>query len=113
MHFYKESTTELEKEELWGNFETVIGHLNTTLDELLETLKIQEDIAKEFSDFPGGGGSEQAIVLANSGDRLTKSGKQMINFNISTALLDDTGTTSNSSKLENNVRFTFLLAPME
>jgi len=47
VNFYKESTTQLEKEELWGNFETVIGHLNTTLDELLETLKIQEDIAKE------------------------------------------------------------------
>ncbi|BAU56198.1 sensor histidine kinase [Mucilaginibacter gotjawali] len=47
VHFYKESTTELEKEELWGNFDTVIGHLNSTLDELLETLKIQEDIAKE------------------------------------------------------------------
>lgn len=47
VHFYKESTTQMEKEELWENFETVIGHLNTTLDELLETLKIQEDIAKE------------------------------------------------------------------
>ena len=47
VHFYKESTTQEEKDELWGNFETVIGHLNSTLDELLETLKIQEDIAKE------------------------------------------------------------------
>ncbi len=47
VHFYKESTTQEDKDELWGNFETVIGHLNTTLDELLETLKIQEDLAKE------------------------------------------------------------------
>lgn len=47
VHFYKESTTTEDKDELWGNFETVIGHLNSTLDELLETLKIQEDIAKE------------------------------------------------------------------
>jgi len=47
VHLYKESDSETEKEELWGNFETVIGHLNGTLDELLETLKIQEDIAKE------------------------------------------------------------------
>jgi PAS domain S-box-containing protein len=47
LHFYKDSTTQEEKDELWGNFETVIGHLNVTLDELLETLKIQEDTAKE------------------------------------------------------------------
>jgi len=47
VHFYKESTTPEDKDELWGNFETVIGHLNTTLDELLETLKIQEDTTKE------------------------------------------------------------------
>ncbi len=47
VHFYKESTTQEDKDELWGNFETVIEHLNSTLDELLETLKIQEDIAKE------------------------------------------------------------------
>ena len=47
VHFYKESTIEQEQEELWQNFETVIGHLNTTLDELLETLKIQEDTTKE------------------------------------------------------------------
>jgi PAS domain S-box-containing protein len=46
-NFYKESTTQEDKDELWGNFETVIGHLNTTLDELLETLKIQEDTTKD------------------------------------------------------------------
>jgi PAS domain S-box-containing protein len=46
-NFYKESTTQEDKDELWGNFETVIGHLNTTLDELLETLKIQEDTARD------------------------------------------------------------------
>jgi len=47
MHFYKESVSQEDKDDLWGNFETVITHLNTTLDELLETLKIQEDTAKE------------------------------------------------------------------
>lgn len=47
MHFYKDSKTPEDKEELWGNFETVIGHLNTTLDELLETLRIQEDTGRE------------------------------------------------------------------
>ena len=47
MHFYKESESQEDKDDLWGNFETVINHLNTTLDELLETLKIQEDTAKE------------------------------------------------------------------
>jgi PAS domain S-box-containing protein len=47
VHFYKESTTPEDKDDLWGNFETVIGHLNTTLDDLLETLKIQEDTGKE------------------------------------------------------------------
>jgi len=47
MHFYNESTTAEDKQELWKNFETVIGHLNTTLNDLLETLRIQEDTAKE------------------------------------------------------------------
>lgn len=47
MHFYKESESQEDKDDLWGNFETVITHLNTTLDELLETLKIQEDTGKE------------------------------------------------------------------
>jgi len=50
VNFYKESTSQEDKDELWGNFETVIGHLNTTLDELLETLKIQEDTAKHRED---------------------------------------------------------------
>jgi PAS domain S-box-containing protein len=47
VQFYKESTSEKEKDELWGSFETVVGHLTGTLDELLETLNIQEDTAKE------------------------------------------------------------------
>jgi PAS domain S-box-containing protein len=48
VHFYKESTSAEEKEELWGNFETVIGHLTTTLDELVETLRVQEDAATDL-----------------------------------------------------------------
>jgi PAS domain S-box-containing protein len=47
LHLYKESTTAEDKDELWQNFETVIGHLNTSLDDLLETLRIQEDTTKE------------------------------------------------------------------
>lgn len=47
MQFYKESTTQENKDDLWKNFETVIGHLNITLDDLLETLCIQEDTSKE------------------------------------------------------------------
>jgi PAS domain S-box-containing protein len=47
VHFYKESISQEDKDDLWGNFETVVGHLNSTLDELLETLKIQEDTSKE------------------------------------------------------------------
>jgi len=46
LHFYKESTTIEDKEDLWGNFETVVHHLNTTLDELLEALKIQDETNK-------------------------------------------------------------------
>ncbi|MBW4891805.1 PAS domain-containing sensor histidine kinase [Mucilaginibacter sp. HMF5004] len=47
VHLYKESVDDADRQELWGNFETVTQHLNVTLDELLETLKIQEDTAKE------------------------------------------------------------------
>ena len=47
VQFYKESTSEKEKDDLWGSFETVVGHLTGTLDELLETLNIQEGAAKE------------------------------------------------------------------
>jgi len=47
IHFYKESETAEDKHDLWTNFETVVQHLNVTLDELLETLKIQEDTTKQ------------------------------------------------------------------
>jgi len=47
VHFYKESNSPEDRHDLWGNFETVVHHLNDTLEELLETLKIQEDVAKE------------------------------------------------------------------
>jgi len=47
IHFYKESTSNEDRNDLWGNFDTVVDHLNITLDELLETLKIQEDVEKE------------------------------------------------------------------
>jgi PAS domain S-box-containing protein len=47
VHLYKESVDDQDRAELWGNFETVTQHLNTTLDELLETLRIQEDTTKE------------------------------------------------------------------
>ncbi len=50
VHLYKESVDDDDRAELWKNFETVTQHLNTTLDELLETLKIQEDTAKERED---------------------------------------------------------------
>jgi PAS domain S-box-containing protein len=47
IHFYKESETPEDRHDLWTNFETVVQHVNQTLDELLETLKIQEDTAKQ------------------------------------------------------------------
>ena len=47
LHFYKESTSSEDKEMLFDKFETVIHHLTSTLNELTEALKIQEDISKE------------------------------------------------------------------
>ncbi|MCF4101258.1 PAS domain S-box protein [Gillisia sp. M10.2A] len=43
MHFYQESTSVEDKEMLFTKFETVINHLTSTLNELIEALKIQED----------------------------------------------------------------------
>jgi len=47
VNFYKEATSQVEKDELWGNFETVISHLVSTLDELMATLNAQEDNGKD------------------------------------------------------------------
>lgn len=43
IYFYKESETAEEKSELFSKFETVVEHLNSILNDLIETLKIQED----------------------------------------------------------------------
>ena len=53
MYFYKESQTEEDKAIIFSKFETVIVHLNSILNELIETLKIQEDtnIERETVDF--------------------------------------------------------------
>ncbi|MDH4089702.1 MAG: ATP-binding protein [Cyclobacteriaceae bacterium] len=47
LHFYKESTRSEDREMLLGKFETVINHLTSTLNDLTEALKIQEDLSKE------------------------------------------------------------------
>lgn len=49
LYFYKTSPSEEEKEMLFEKFEIVVAHLGSTLEELIETLKIQEDteIARE------------------------------------------------------------------
>jgi PAS domain S-box-containing protein len=46
LHFYKESPSQEDKEMLFTKFETVINHLTSTLNELIEVLKIQEDVSK-------------------------------------------------------------------
>lgn len=43
LYFYNTSSSEEDKAMIFAKFETVIQHLSTTLEELIETLKIQED----------------------------------------------------------------------
>ncbi len=47
LHFYKESTSDQDKAVLFSKFEIVIHHLTSTLNELIESLKIQGDLGKE------------------------------------------------------------------
>ncbi len=47
LQFYKESTRHEDREMLLGKFETVIRHLTSTLNDLTEALKIQEDVSKD------------------------------------------------------------------
>ncbi len=47
LYLHKESTSQKDKELFFGKFETVVKHLTETLNELVESLKIQEDISKE------------------------------------------------------------------
>jgi PAS domain S-box-containing protein len=46
LQFYKESTEDEEKKALLSKLEAVIVHLNSTLNELIEALKIQQDLSK-------------------------------------------------------------------
>lgn len=48
LYFYKSSDTEEEKEELFDKFEIVISHLTTTLNTLIDTLKIKEETNHEI-----------------------------------------------------------------
>jgi len=47
LHLYKVSNCSGDKEVLFGKFEIVTRHLTTTLNELIEALKIQKDLSKE------------------------------------------------------------------
>lgn len=47
VYFYKEAHHETEKAELFEQFEKVIAHLTTTLNDLVQALQIQEDIGVE------------------------------------------------------------------
>ncbi len=47
LYFYNESEDQDDKQLLFSKFETVTHHLTTTLNELIESLKIQEDLGKE------------------------------------------------------------------
>ena len=47
LYFFKESNSEEDKAMLFAKFETVIHHLTSTLNDLTESLKIQEDLNKE------------------------------------------------------------------
>jgi PAS domain S-box-containing protein len=48
LHFYRLSTDSADKEMLFSKFEIVIHHLSTTLNDLIEALKIKEDVGKEL-----------------------------------------------------------------
>lgn len=47
LNFYKESTSDEDKEMLLNKFETVVVNLTSTLNELIEALKTQIDLSKE------------------------------------------------------------------
>ncbi len=47
LNFYKQSEDSEDKEILFSKFETVIHHLTSTLNDLTDALKIQEDLSKE------------------------------------------------------------------
>ncbi|OAB81440.1 hypothetical protein ULVI_01050 [Cochleicola gelatinilyticus] len=48
LHLYRISETEEEREELFEKFETVISHLTTTLNTLIEALKTKKECEKEL-----------------------------------------------------------------
>lgn len=48
LHFYKTSESEEDREMLFDKFETVIHHLSSTLNSLVEAIKIREDANKEL-----------------------------------------------------------------
>ncbi len=50
LRFYRDSSEAEDREMLIGKFETVIQHLSATLNELVETLKVEKEVSDEFRD---------------------------------------------------------------